>query len=74
MKSFSYSRPFLLFAVLAFLSFPIAGVFALFVVPVDIPVPALIAGTIAGAALGFIRWPILKARPEVDDGIILKYF
>jgi hypothetical protein len=35
---------------------------AVFVVPVDTPVRALIAGAIAGAALGLIQWLILKSR------------
>lgn len=62
MKNFSSSRRFLLFWVLAFLSFPIAGVLALFVVPVDTPVRALVAGAIGGAALGLIQWLILRSR------------
>src|SRR5687767_13636621 len=62
MKTFSSSRRFLLFWALAFLSFPIAGLLALFVVPVDTPVRALIAGAIAGAALGLVQWLILRSR------------
>src|SRR5687768_5319095 len=62
MKELSTNRRFWLFWVLAFLSFPIAGVLALFVVPVNTPVRALIAGAIAGAALGLIQWLILKSR------------
>ena len=62
MKNVSSSRRFLLFWVLAFLSFPIAGLLALFVVPVDTPVRALIAGAIAGAALGLVQWLILRSR------------
>ena len=54
MKYISSSWRFLLFWVLAFLSFPIAGVLAIFVVPVNTPVRALIAGAIAGAALGLV--------------------
>ena len=62
MKELSTNRRFWLFWVLAFLSFPIAGVLAVFVVPVTTPVRALIAGAIAGAALGLIQWLILKSR------------
>jgi hypothetical protein len=62
MKEPSTNWRFWLFWVLAFFSFPIAGLLALFVVPVNTPVRALIAGAIAGAALGLIQWLILKAR------------
>ena len=62
MKETSTTWRFWLFWVLAFLSFPIAGVLAFFVVPVTTPVRALIAGAIAGAALGLIQWLILKSR------------
>ena len=69
MKNFSPSRRFLLFWVLAFLSFPIAGLLAIFVVPVDTPVRALIAGAIAGAALGLVQWLILRSRlPSLSIG------
>ena len=62
MKELSTNRRFWLFWVLAFLSFPIAGVLAIFVVPVTTPLRAVIAGAIAGAALGFIQWLVLKSR------------
>ena len=62
MKEPSTNWRFWLFWVLAFLSFPIAGVLAIFVVPVTTAVRAVIAGTIAGAALGLIQWLILKSR------------
>jgi hypothetical protein len=62
MKELSTNRRFWLFWVLAFLSFPIAGLLAVFVVPVDTPVRALIAGAIGGAALGLIQWLVLKSR------------
>ena len=62
MKYISSSWRFLLFWVLAFLSFPIAGVLAIFVVPVNTPVRALIAGASAGAALGLVQWLILRSR------------
>jgi hypothetical protein len=62
MKEISTNRRFWLFWVLAFLSFPIAGVLAIFVVPVTTPARAVIAGAIAGAALGLIQWLVLKSR------------
>src|SRR5688572_19478683 len=62
MKKSSTNWRFWLFWVLAFLSFPIAGVLAMFVVPVTTPLRALIAGAIGGAALGLIQWLILKRR------------
>ena len=62
MKAPSTNWRFWLFWVLAFLSFPIAGLLAFFVVPVTTPLRALVAGAIAGAALGFIQWLILKSR------------
>ena len=62
MKELSTNRRFWLFWVFAFFSFPIAGVLALFVVPVTTPVRALIAGAIGGAALGLIQWLILRVR------------
>ena len=62
MKEPSTNWRFWLSWVLAFLSFPIAGLLAFFVVPVTTPVRAVIAGAIAGAALGLIQWLILKSR------------
>ena len=62
MKKSSTTWRFWLFWVLAFFSFPIAGLLAIFVVPVDTPVRALIAGAIAGAALGLIQWLVVKSR------------
>ena len=62
MKEPSTNWRFWLFWVLAFLSFPIAGLLAFFVVPVNTALRALIAGAIAGAALGLIQWLILKSR------------
>jgi hypothetical protein len=61
-KELSANRRFWLFWTLAFLSFPIAGLLASFVVPVTTPVRTLIAGVIAGAALGLVQWFILKSR------------
>ena len=65
MKEPSTNWRFWLFWVLAFLSFPIAGVLAIFVVPVTTPVRALIAGAIAGAALGLIQWLVLRSRLQL---------
>jgi hypothetical protein len=62
MKEPSANWRFWLLWILAFLSFPIAGVLAMFVVPVTTPVRALIAGAIGGAALGLVQWLILKSR------------
>ena len=62
MKKSSTTWRFWLFWILAFFSFPIAGLLAVFVVPVTTPVRALIAGAIAGAALGLVQWLILKSR------------
>jgi hypothetical protein len=53
---------FWLFWVLAFLSFPIAGLLANFVGSVTTPVRAIFAGAIAGATLGLVQWLILKSR------------
>src|SRR5687767_1628617 len=62
MKELSTNRRFWLFWVLAFLSFPIAGLLAIVVGPVITPLRAVIAGAIAGTALGLIQWLILKSR------------
>ena len=62
MKQPSTNWRFWLFWVLAFLSFPIAGLLAFFVVPVTTLMRALVAGAIAGAALGLIQWLVLKSR------------
>ena len=53
---------FLVFWVLAFLGFPIAGLLANFIGSVTTPVRAVIAGAIAGAVLGLIQWLVLKSR------------
>jgi hypothetical protein len=45
---------------------------AIFVIPVDTPVRALIAGAIAGAALGLIQWLILRSRlPSLSTGWVV---
>jgi hypothetical protein len=53
---------FWLFWVLAFLSFPIAGLLANLVGSVTSPVRAILAGAIAGATLGLVQWLVLKSR------------
>jgi hypothetical protein len=62
MKEPSTNWRFWLFWVLAFLSFPIAGLFANLIGSVTTPVRAVIAGAIAGATLGLIQWLVLKSR------------
>ena len=62
MKQPSTNRRFWVLWILAFLSFPIAGLLAFFVGPVTTPVRALIAGAISGATLGLIQWLVLKSR------------
>jgi hypothetical protein len=57
-KTFISSRRFLLFWVLAFLSFPIAGLLANLMGAVTDPVRALLAG----ATLGLVQWFVLKSR------------
>ena len=53
---------FWVFWVLALLSFPIAGLLANLVGSVTTPVRGLLAGAIAGVALGLIQWLVLKLR------------
>jgi hypothetical protein len=62
MKEFTTYWRFWLFWVLAFLSFPGAGLLANLVGAVTTPVRAILAGAIAGAALGLIQWLVLKSR------------
>ena len=62
MKKLTTNRRFWLFWVVAFLSFPIAGLFANLAGSVTTPLRALIAGAIAGATLGLVQWLILKSR------------
>ena len=62
MQDITISWRFWLFWVLAFLSFPIAGLLANLVGSVTTPVRGLLAGAIAGVALGLIQWLILKTR------------
>ncbi len=62
MKEFSIYWRFWLFWVLAFLSFPIAGLLANLIGSVTPPVRAIFAGAIAGATLGFVQWLVLRSR------------
>jgi hypothetical protein len=62
MKELSTNWRFWLFWVLAFLSFPIAGLLANLVGSVTTPVRGILAGAIAGAALGLIQWLVLRAQ------------
>ena len=62
MKEFSIYWRFWLFWVLAFLSFPIAGLLANLVGAVTTPVRGILAGAIAGATLGLVQWLVLRSR------------
>lgn len=62
MQEFTTYWRFWLFWVLALFSFPVAGLLANLVGSVTTPVRGLLAGAIAGAALGLIQWLILKTR------------
>jgi hypothetical protein len=62
MKELSTYWRFWLFWVLAFLSFPIAGLLANLVGSVTTPVRGILAGAIAGVALGLIQWLVLKTQ------------
>ena len=56
---------FWLYWVLAFLSFPIAGLLANLVGAVTTPVRAIFAGAVAGATLGLVQWLVLRSRLPV---------
>ena len=62
MKELSTYWRFWLFWVLAFLSFPIAGLLANLVGSVTTSVRAILAGAIAGATLGLVQWLVLKSQ------------
>lgn len=62
MKELTTYWGFWLFWILAFLSFPVAGLLANLVGAITTPVRAILAGAIAGAALGLIQWLVLKTR------------
>jgi hypothetical protein len=53
---------FWLYWILAFLSFPIAGLLANLVGAVTTPVRAIFAGAVAGATLGLVQWLVLRSR------------
>jgi len=46
----------------AFLGFPIAGLLARLVGAITTPVRAILAGAMAGAALGLVQWFVLKSQ------------
>jgi hypothetical protein len=58
MQKFSSSVRFLLFWVLAFLSFPIAGLFSNLMDAVSTSLVAVLAGAI----LGLIQWLVLRSQ------------
>ena len=62
MNELSMYWRFWLFWVLAFLSFPIAGLLANLIGPVTTPLRAILAGAIAGATLGIVQWLVLRLR------------
>ena len=62
MKELSMYWRFWLFWVLAFFSFPIAGLLANLVGSVTTPVRGIFAGAIAGATLGLVQWLVLRSR------------
>lgn len=66
MKNLGSSRRFLIFWVLAFLSFPVAGLLANLMGAVNTPLIAVLAGAIAGATLGLIQWLVLKSRVSLS--------
>jgi hypothetical protein len=53
---------FWLFWFIAFLGFPIAGVLANLIGPVTTPTKAVLAGAVAGAALGLVQWLVLRTQ------------
>ena len=71
MNTFSSSGRFLLFWVLAFLSFPIAGLLANLMGAVTTPRIAILAGLIAGATLGLIQWLLLRSQLSLSMWWIL---
>ena len=62
MQNFIPTGRFWLLWVLAFLSFPIAGLLANLIGAVTTPLRALLAGGIAGATLGLAWWLVLKSQ------------
>jgi hypothetical protein len=53
---------FWLYWMLAFLGFPIAGLLANTLGPVDTPVRALLAGAVSGLILGLVQWLVLRSH------------
>jgi hypothetical protein len=62
MQAIIPSWRFWLFWVLAFLSFPIAGLLGNLIGAVTTPLRAILAGAITGATLGLVWWLILKSQ------------
>ena len=71
MKTIRSSPRFLLLWVLAFLSFPIAGLLANLMGAVTTPGIALLAGLIAGGTLGLVQWLVLRSQLALSRGWIL---
>ena len=71
MKTIRSSPRFLLLWVLAFLSFPIAGLLANLMGAVTTPGIALLAGLIAGGTLGLVQWLVLRAQLSLSRWWIL---
>jgi hypothetical protein len=62
MRTGTNSPRFWLLWVVAFLSFPVAGLLANLVGSATTPLVALLAGAISGATLGLAQWLILRSR------------
>lgn len=71
MKTFRTSPRFLLLWVLAFLSFPIAGLLANLMGAVTTPGVAILAGLIAGGTLGLVQWLVLRSQLPLSRWWIL---
>jgi hypothetical protein len=71
MKTFRSSPRFLLLWVLAFLSFPIAGLLANLMGAVTTPGVAILAGLIAGGTLGGVQWLVLRSQLTLSRWWIL---
>jgi hypothetical protein len=71
MMTFRASPRFLLLWVLAFLSFPIAGLLANLIGAVTTPLIAILAGLIAGGTLGAVQWLVLRSQLSLSRWWIL---
>ncbi|HEX5836868.1 MAG TPA: hypothetical protein VFY26_03490 [Anaerolineales bacterium] len=71
MKTNRSSPRFLLLWILAFLSFPIAGLLANLMGAVTTPGIALLAGLIAGGTLGGVQWLVLRSQLALSRWWIL---